>query len=206
MSITYPLSVPTSGNYVNCRMAPMAVVTASYSPYTLHQQVQEFPGQAWSGEVGLAPMKRATAEQWIAFRLKLNGIRGTFLFGDPNSATPRGTNPVQPTVAGGSQTGNVLRVNGYAPFATGVLLAGDYIQLSSGASARLHKILDDVDASSDGSAEVLIWPSLRESPANGGIVVTSSAKGVFRMVQNDMSWEVSGLRLYGVGFAFMEAL
>jgi D-serine deaminase-like pyridoxal phosphate-dependent protein len=109
-------------------------------------------------------------------------------------------------VYGADQTGNDLNVTGYAPFATNVLHAGDYLQLSSGATTRLHMVLDDADANSSGDAVLTIWPTLRESPSDGAAVIVTGAKGLFRAVGNVNIPDVNHLGLYGLTFAFREAL
>jgi hypothetical protein len=79
--------------------------------------------------------------------------------------------------------------------------AGDYIQLGSGTTARLHKVL--VDQSGSGTLE--IWPALR-STYSGATVTTTNAKGVFRLNQNMSSWQISNANSYGIAFEAVEAI
>ena len=84
--------------------------------------------------------------------------------------------------------------------------AGDYIQLGTGASAHLHKVLEDVNSDGSGNATLTIWPALRESPANNDAITVSNTVGLFRMTSNSMNWSVETMQLYGMSFSAVEAL
>jgi len=206
MPITYPLALPTAPNFNAVRFTARPVVAISESPFTLQSQVQEYAGQRLEAEATLPPMTRAQAEYWNAFMLKLNGQRGTFLLGDIGGKKPRGVATGVPVVNGAGQTGNDLLTTGWSLSITGILLAGDYIQLGSGSSARLHKVLDDVNSNASGQATLLLWPSLRASPANSAPLITSNTVGVFRLASNEMSWSIGEAMNYGITIAAKEAL
>lgn len=205
MSITYPLSIP-SNDIAKVRLTVTDIVGVSQSPFSGAQQVYRYSGQFWEADITLPPMKRAVAEYWISFLLKLNGSYGTFLLGDPNGRTPRGSVAGSPLVYGGSQTGNELETDGWTPSAEGVLLAGDYIQLGTGATSRLYKVLDDVNADSSGRATLTIYPNLRVSPSDNDPVFTSNTKTVFRLSNNQISWDINEASAYGITFGAREAL
>ena len=209
MAITYPLSLPneTSVNFVN--LIARNVVGISQSPFTYSQQVHKHQGQRWEADIQLTPMKRADAEEWISFFMKLYGHYGTFLLGDPNGATPRGSASSAagtPVVNGASQTGNSLSIDGAPASATGYLKAGDYIQLGTGTSARLYKVLEDADSNASGEVDLTIWPDLRSSPDDGASVVVSSAKGAFRLNTPATDWNVSADGFYSMAFGAIEVL
>lgn len=206
MAITYPLSLPSSPAFSAVRLTARAVVGVSESPFTLQSQVQEYAGQRLEAEASLPPLTRAQAEYWNVFMLKLNGRRGTFLLGDPAGKRPRGIATGTPVVNGAGQAGNELATSGWSNSITGILLAGDYIQLGSGASARLHKVLDDANSDGSGLATLLIWPSLRASPANGAAIVTSNTVGVFRLTSNEMIWNIGEAINYGITLAATEVI
>ena len=84
---------------------------------------------------------------------------------------------------------------------TGTLLAGDYIQLGTGANARLHKVLQD----QDGNGTLEIWPALRADQSAVSADLTSAA-GLFRLSSNEQSWSVNEASIYGITFGAMEAL
>jgi len=209
MAITYPLSIPTSKNIRSVTLMARNTVGISRSPFTYKQQVHKYPGQSWMADIALPPMNRAEAESWFAFLLKLNGQYGTFLLGDPAAATPRGSakdTPGTPVVNGASQTGNELDIDGLPASATGYLLAGDYIQLGSGSTAQLYKVLDDVDSNASGEATVTVWPDLRSSPTDDSTVIVSNAKGRFRLSASQVQFTIDEVSTYGLTFGAIEAI
>jgi hypothetical protein len=388
MAITYPLSLPSHTGIRGVELRATNAVTVERSPFTFSSQVQASAGQMWQADVTLPPMKRADAEQWIAWLVSLRGQLGTFTMGDPLCKTPRGTalggrvnlldyseqfdnaswtkgnstitansiaspdgfttadtlventatsthtvqqgsvpvvsgntytfsiyikaqsarnirlvfqttsfggvassalfNPVDgsvvataggvttttqsvgdgwfrvsisktatvtqasafiyrlsdgsadtylgdgvsgayiwgaqlevgpvpttyqpifsgygPFVNGADQTGDSLIIDGASPDESGYLLPGDYIQLGSGATATLHKVLTQVDTDSSGNATVDIWPSIRTAPADNATVVVSNTVGLWRLATNESSWSINEASIYGISFSAMEAI
>lgn len=155
----------------------------------------------------LPSMLRADAEEWIAFLLKCNGQYGTFLLGDPLGATARGTAssaPGSPVVSSGTAGSQSLTISGATANASTYLLPGDYIQLGSGSSSRLHKVVNTVSTNGSGVATMDIWPALRSTPS--GAVVVSNAKGLFRLNTSDSSWDINRATVFGISFGAAEAL
>lgn len=209
MTISYPLALPTVTGIAQITLRGVNAVAISQSPFTFKQQVIAHQGQKWEAEVTLPAQDRSTAETWIAFLMSLQGARGTFLMGDPNGATARGsasTTAGTPVINGAGQTGQQLDIDGLPASATGYLLAGDYIQLGGGSSATLHKVLQDVNTNSSGEATLDLWPYVRTSPADGSAVVVSSCKGVFRLSSNQSDFSVNSASTYGISFAAVESV
>jgi len=209
MAETYPLTFPTQTGVAAVEFTATDVVSVSQSPFTFSQQVVRHAGARWSATISIPPVKRSDSEYWNSFLLRLRGQFGTFLLGDPNGATPRGSAASAagtPVVNGASQTGNELAIDGLPASAVGYLRAGDYIQLGSAASARLYKVLEDVDSNGSGEATLNLWPDLRSSPADGATVVVSNAKGVFRLSNNEAVWTINNAGFYSISFAAVEAL
>lgn len=205
MAISYPVSFPDLG-IKSMNIRAMNVVGMSQSPFTGQQQVYKHQGQWWEAEVTLPPMKRAEAEQIAAFLLKLNGRYGTFTLGDPANTAPRGVGTGTPLVNGGSQTGNSLITDGWTTSTTGIMKAGDWIQLGSGSASRLHKVLSDVNSDASGNASLDIWPNLRSSPADNAQITVIAPKGVWRLASNDVNYSIDEASIYGMTFACVEAL
>lgn len=209
MAVTYPLSFPASIGPSSIVLRSNDVVALSQSPFSLSQQVIVHPGQRWEADVTIGRCKRDQAAAWIAFLLSLRGYLGTFLMGDPDWAAPRGTSsvtPGTPVVNGAGQTGSTLAIRGAPNSATGYLLAGDCIQIGSGSTARLHRVLTDVSTSGSGTATLDIWPALRYSPTDGATVTLTSPRTVFRLAAPGSSWEVDSISSYGISFSCVEAL
>jgi hypothetical protein len=205
MAISYPVSFP-SIPIQQMTIRARSVVGVSASPFTGQQQVYQHQGQWWEAEVSLPPMKRADAEQVIAFLLKLNGRYGTFTLGDPANTAPRGIGTGTPLVRGASQTGNELITDGWTTSQTGILKAGDWIQLGSGSTSRMYKVLDDANSDASGIATLTLWPNLRSSPNDNDTVTISSPKGLWRLSANEMPYTLDEASIYGITFACVEAL
>jgi hypothetical protein len=206
-AISYPLTFPTNKKVGPITFRPRSIVATLPSVFTGATQAQKHQGQWWEFEAGLPRMLRADAEIWISFFLSLNGKQGTFLFGDPNGATPRGIATGTPLVNGASQTGDLLITDGWTFSQTGILKQGDYISLGSGTTTRLHKIIEaDVNSDGAGNATLRLWPDIRESPANNAVITVSDCKGVFRLASNEMPFGISAPNLYAVTIAGVEAL
>lgn len=213
MAITYPLSLPTTIGVASITFTAENAMAISESPFTFNQQVVYHPGQRWKASISLPPIKRQDAEDWIAFLLSMKVNPGvtvpSFLLGDPNGATARGsaaTTPGTPLVNGASQTGNTLAIDGLPINTTNYLRAGDYIQLGSGATATLHKVLTQTNSNASGQATLDIWPSLRSSPADNAAVTVSSCKGMFRLSNPTQQWQINEISSYGITFDCVEVL
>lgn len=209
MAESYPLTFPTQTGVAQVQLVGSDTVSITESPFTLSQQVVRHAGARWSATIDIPPVKRSDAEYWNSFLLRLRGQFGTFLVGDPNAATPRGSassTPGTPVVNGASQTGSDLNIDGLPASASGYLKAGDYIQLGTGTTSRLYKVLEDVDSNASGEATLNLWPDLRSSPADDATVVVSGAKGLFRLASNDASWTIANNGFYAITFSAVEAL
>jgi hypothetical protein len=207
MAIIYPLSFPVAIKVIqSIELRAVNAVAYSRSPFTFSGQAFAYPGQMWTADISLKPMKRADAEQWVAWLISLRGQLGTFLLGDPNGATARGAATGTPLVNGASQTGGSLVVDGAATSVTGWLKAGDYIQLGTNGSSRLHKVLTDANSDGSGNVTLDIWPHIRIAPADNATVAVSSAKGLFRLSSNEQAWSINEAAIYGITFSAMEAV
>lgn len=200
MSLTFPLALPSTGiKSVVFRGPKLAGVTRSI--YTASRQVSENSGEFLEVDVTLKPMKRPTAEAWVATLLSLRGPVGTFLLGDPSGIKARGTVAGSLIVSGGSQVGSSLVTSG----GTGTLLQGDWVQIGTGTAQRIYKCVKDVSLGV--GAVVEIFPRLRESPANSAAITYANCKGVFALVEGGKtSWSIDEAIIYGISFQATEAI
>lgn len=195
----YPM--PTAPRPMSTTLRMVSQNFASVSPFTFQQQVLNHAGRRWEIDVQLPPMKRATAALWLAWLAQLDGSLNTFTAGDPLARTAQGQAGGTPLVAGGSQTGSSLDVDGCPLSQTDWLKAGDYIQLGTGADARLYTVTADVDSDGTGAATVPIWPSLRASPADNAAVIVSNTVAAFRLASNSRQWTEEGASVYSLRFS-----
>ena len=206
MAITYPLTLPSHTGIASITFRAINTVGISQSPFTYAQQTVAHAGQRWEADIKLPRMNREDAEQWIAWLVSLRGQLGTFNLGDPLGTSPRGAVGGTPLVNGGSQVGGTLNIDGCTASVTGWLKAGDYIQLGSGSTATLHKVLQDADSNGSGEVSLDIWPYIRTAPADNAAVTTSNTVGLFRLSSNQQNWDLMETAIYGLSFGAFEVI
>lgn len=206
MTITFPLTPPATPGYSGLTITPKSSVGESRSPFTLEGQYYVNPGQLWQAQLKLPTTQRPVAALWIAFLLSLNGKQGTFLMGIAGHDTPQGIGTGTPLVNGAAQTGQSLITDGWTINQTGILKAGDFLQLGTGVNTHLHMVLADANSNGSGQATFDIWPRLRASPLDNDPIVVSSPKGLWRLATNDMPFDLSPPLLFNLSFPVAEAL
>ena len=194
MALTYPLTQPTTIGIEQIELRAVNAVATSQSPFTYKQQIVSHGGQRWEASVTIPSVRRDLAAPWKAMLTGLKGPTGTFLLGDPDYATPRGTvSSCTLTGTAGSDSPTVTM--------TGTLLAGDYIQLGADSTAKLHQVLQD----QDGDGNLQLWPDLRTDYTDA-TVTFNSPKGVFRLKESITSWSINNSSFYGISFEAVEAI
>jgi hypothetical protein len=208
MTISYPLAMPTVANIRSIELTATNAVSYSRSPFTFAGQAQEFAGKMWQATVTLPAMKRAAAEEWISFLIALRGQVGTFNLGDPMAETPRGSarNADNISINGALTSGSEIVMDGGVQNQTGYLKAGDYLQIGTGPTQQLFKVLADANTNGTGQITVDVWPNVRTSIANDALVTVQSAKGIFRLQTNETVWNINEMAVYGITFAAIEAI
>ena len=85
---------------------------------------------------------------------------------------------------------------GWTPNTSGIILAGDQIQVGY----RLYLVCPDANSGANGYANLTIWPSIRETPANGTAVTLTNPVGLFRLADNRrvINWSPSRLTTLSV--------
>lgn len=204
MSITYPLTMPESPCFLSDEFGPITAVAMSRSPFNFQTQRQALPGQMWAFSGTLPPLQGPEAAEWKAFLVALNGREGSFLLRPP-SFKLRGVGTGTPLVKGGSQTGRELVTDGWTSGVTGILKAGDYLQLGTGASSRLHMVVKDADSDGSGNATLDIWPALRASPADNDPIEIEDPHGVFMLTSNELRW-TRDIIFNGIAFDAVEVV
>jgi hypothetical protein len=199
MSISYPLAIPTTG-IKTIQITQKNITSSNMSAFTGQKQYQTYSGTWLEASVTLTNLNRAGAVEWQAFLAKLQGKKGTFLMGDPDAATPRGTPSGTPLVNGVGQTGVSLITDGWTPSAANVLLEGDYIQIDN----HMYMNLTDVTADGSGNATLDIWPRLRADATDGATIITSNCKTIWRLATNNVVWQTDVNGVYTISFTCIE--
>lgn len=208
MAINYPLALPATNTIRSIELRTVNAVAYSRSPFTFAGQAHEYAGKMWQADITLKPMRRSDAEKWITWLMSLKGQLGTFYLGDPLGCTPQGSGRDSDTVLvdGAVTSGNTIAIDSAPVSTTDFLKAGDYMQIGSGTSRQLFKVLNDVDTDATGSATVDVWPNVRTSISDNAAVTLESAQGVFRLASNETSWSVNEASIYGITFGAVEAV
>ena len=172
---------------------PIALPTATISqPISTSFRIRRVVGTSQSTFTGQQQVYRHQGEWWEADARTARGTAGS------SAGTP--------LVNGASQTGNTLIIDGATASQTGYLKAGDYIQLGTGITQRLHMVIDDANSDGSGNVTLNIEPALRSSPDNNLGIVVANTKGVFRLASNETNWEANAVSTYGLTFAVKEYL
>ena len=195
------IAMPTSPAFTTSDWGIRRAVAVSESPFTGATQVQKYAKAQWYATLSLPPMKRSQAVEWQSFFMQLEGKANTFLLGDPDAKT----------VMGGNAPTSISVTSSAAIGATSVSLTigsgkklnkGSYLQFGTGSSSRLHMIVDD----NTGNRAVTIQPPLKDAITTGTTVTFASARGLFRMDTNELTWSANELSNYGITFSCSEAL
>jgi len=198
MALTYPLNFPSVG-VQSMTMRLVRVNAATQSPFTLKPQIFEHQGTRWEAEITLPPLTDQESRSVQAFLMGLRGMVGTFLFGNPLVTYPYGTASLVNLAANASVGDDGITCSG-----NGWLYAGDYLQLGSFNTARIHQVLEDVDVG--GSSVVKIEPPVRSPQISGDRVFLNFPKGVWRLASPDVEWAINNASLYGITIPCVEAL
>lgn len=202
---TYPLTFPTTVSPNAIRITPSNAIGQSESPFNYSEKVYDWGGERWLIDASLPPMRRAVAEEYIAFFTALKGRYGTFLMRIPAHRAAQGAVSGTPLVAGESQTGATLDIDGLALSTTAIVKAGDFFNLGTGSSTRLHKSLTTVNSDGSGAATLSIWPALRESPTDNSAVTFADCVGHFTLT-GDVSYDVDVNKFYNISFSAVEVV
>lgn len=215
VSYTYPLTPPgTSPAKVTVRK--QTSVGRGKSPYTMQGDAQVYDGQMIVLDIELPPQQEPDYySAWDVFFMKMDGGRGTCLFGLPYRAAPRGIydsgsdTPVIDSTASPApniEGDRTIVTTGWRNNGTGLLKAGDALQLGSSGTASIHQVLADVSSDGSGNATIDIWPRLRRTASNGAAITLSNPVGLFELASNTSQFSVEPANIFGFSFSLMESL
>ncbi|MDW3204563.1 MAG: hypothetical protein R8L07_03390 [Alphaproteobacteria bacterium] len=197
VSYSYPLTAP-SVSPERVVIGLESRVAVGVSEFTFAEDVQVHPGRRLMLEIRWPPLQDvADIRAMEQFLLRLNGMEGTFLYGEPRRTAPAGNydsgldTPVCDTAgspAPNNKGDRVLYTRGWRNSGTNLLLPGDVLQLGSGATTSLQKVMTAVDSDGSGDAAIDIWPGLRRQPSDGSAIVLTNPVGLWRQATNRQGW------------------
>jgi len=204
------LTMPSSPNFRAVQFGLRTNTQVFTSPLNGVTQTLELPGALWFATYTLPIMTPNVAAEWQAFLVNLMGASGRFFGFDPLRKTPRGAYSSSldtPLVAGASQTGTSLTTDGWRLSGTGLLLPGDYFEVTAGGKKELHMITSQVDSDASGVATLNFKPPLRQSPADNTAIVLTNPQVEMRLVDDSQTlWDaIAGDFVRGFSFSAIEA-
>lgn len=173
--------------------------TATTSPFSGTQQVQDWGGEWWEFTLNVKVRKDTDGRLLSAFLAKLRGVVEPFLFDDPtlDQNGSYGT----PLVNGASQTGNTLVTDGWG---TDALKVGDFFSLGTDENTRLYQMTADVNPVA-GAATLEFVPALRSSPGDDVALEVVSPKVLLRLTSSVPS-QIEPGDFYRFSFTAREAI
>jgi hypothetical protein len=206
-SSTYSLcAMPAHPGAAAIEIAMNDAVAVVTSPFTRQEQAQSWPGgDFWDATITLPPMTPLVAAGWRGFLAELRGRANVLQLSDPSAMKP-GPAPVGAPVANSTGTNNLpmttsLVTRGWPASTPRLMLRGQEFQIGY----RLHMVCGDVASDSGGNATLSVYPSLRETPADGAALNLVRPAGLFRLAANRRSVQWSPGRMVSLSFKCVEA-
>lgn len=196
------ITLPTAPAFKTSDWGLKTATAVSRSPFTGHEQVYNYDLALWYAVLTLPPMSRDQAALWTSFFLKMRGRKNTFLVGDPDAKSTRGTATSCTITASASIGDTTVSVN---IGAGKTLKEGDYIQFGGSASAKLYMITDNAAGDASGDVDITIEPPLKTAVTTSTSVVIDQPKCVMRLDSNELTWTANEVSVYGISFSCTEA-
>ncbi|MGA0839147.1 MAG: hypothetical protein ACO3P1_04540 [Pseudomonadales bacterium] len=174
---TFPSITPTSMSW------ELIANTQQFVGISGAIQVAQRAGQRWTVTLEFSTLANNDRAVLQAFVAQVLGLADNFTL-SPADYDPRGAFGGTPLVAGGSQTGNSLDIDGCTPSVTNWIRAGDFFQVGN----ELKMATEDASSDGAGAITVSFVPELRAAPADNAAITTTDPEGVFRFVQPRMGW------------------
>lgn len=152
------------------------------SPLTQSVSTVEIPGARWKMQFRLANFEEADAALVQVMLMQLRGRVNRLALYNLARRTPRGTLAGTPLVAGASQTGASLAIDGCTAGTT--LLKGDMFAVNG----ELKMVCADATADGSGTMTVTFEPPLRSSPADNAPITTSQPTALFMLESDEQMW------------------
>lgn len=207
MAITYPRTLPqvpikSSRFGLNINQAAFE---AGLSRKLIIQTHAAGLTDRWEGVFTTAELSSSQMAEFSAWLVSLKGRKNNFYAFDPDRKLPRGgalAASSSPLVNGASQLGNAIISDGWSPSQSGILLAGDYIQIGTG----FHMLVEQVDSDVSGNATLNFEPVLRTSPADNEVIVFENPILVARLGALIEGWETGVQKTGNISFSWEEII
>lgn len=206
MTISFPLSLPSSYAPASLEFGGSDIIGVNKSPFNNSEEIQDWNGDSWAVKMSWPTLaSRERAAPFIARLMALRGRKGSILLGDPLGKTARGLLGGTPVVNGAHAAGvRTLGIKGLTHNVAGWIKEADYLQVGTGEATRLHLALADANSDNSGLLTVDIWPCLREALADSAPITMANCQGTFRLATNKRGWSSSRSAKYALTLDFVE--
>lgn len=161
-------------------------------------------GLNWHMQVEFANRTGDERAELMALFAKLRGPVNMLrvpVIGNPKAGAYGGT----PLVAGASQTGNSINVDGCTASITDWIKAGDYFSVTVNGEVELKMCTADASSNGSGAITISFEPRLRASPADNAAIhvddgTLTPPAGVFICASDEMKWD-NRLHRDGIGLS-----
>lgn len=189
-----PIELPSSPGAREITWVHDSAVSRSTSPYTLVDQIYEWPGQRYRVIIKLPSMSIEDGRAWQAFFADINGAAGSFWVRDSAFLRTDELGLGLPEMDGLHVSGATIKTKGWAPDRQ-VLRRGQKFEVGG----RLRTATADCYSDPNGKAQIKCWPHCR-SLAGGQPIEWQTPKGVFRASSvPEFTWDRNRLQ---AGFQF----
>lgn len=186
------------------------------NPFTLREEIHDWGGERWEADVRYPPMTRDQMQQWRVWIGKGRGRRGEFLL-DAVAQIREGAGHglvefVTPNAIERGDREIEIQTNGDGPddAIPNFLRAGDFISVAQ----YLHIVEDDVDLPAGGAGVRSTTGTFTISPGarrdfpqiNHAIVQIARPRGLFRLAEGSVRWEVGPTGLWSLAFRAVESI
>ena len=158
----------------------------------------------WVLEAGWANSSADEFKPIQAFVDKQYGRYGTFTFAPPELAEPRGTALGSPAVAGASQTGTTLDIDGCTATQATFMKKGDAFTVLG--DAKMYMATEDIAVDGAGLATLTFQPALKVSPDDGAALTLHDVVLTVGLGVNDNPHNLHSPVLYDNKLKMMEAI
>lgn len=200
MSFTI-MDLPASIKPRTTTWRPVDLSARVESPLSGHSQTQVRPGVRWQTDLSFSVLDPAKRQAMDAILTQL--AQRTYLLRVQDYTYVRqGSGAGAPKVNGASQSGLTLHTKGWTANQTGVLLAGDRIQLDT---YQVIIVTVAVDSDASGNAAIPLGLPLRDPPADSSDIETATPKALFEIPEL-WAWSNSLPRFAGTTISLLEKL
>lgn len=182
-TITFPAGLMPS----RARFAMVAPSRTFVSPFTGSTQTSSRGGDRWECQLEWDNLtddtQRRALQATLIQLVTLEDRISIAPYGHANRGAYGGT----PLIAGASQVGKSIDIDGASLSVTGWALAGDFVEISG----QLVQVVADADSDGSGNVTLLVRPNIRTAPADNAAVDVTTPLGTFMLASPEVGWSVS---------------